>query len=172
MVIFLFLRGGRGVGRFSCVSRFWTRRRERRRRGVPARGSGARAGGGALCEATTRAGAAARRFQGAFSEERARVNGAAAKLPWNRARCPRFSRWMGLRVRRVLCGCRDGALRRTRLTFVFTGGGQRTLREELVGLAAEETSTPLADVIGGPTDAVRTQTRRVRAAQSSMLPAR
>ena len=75
MVWFLFLRGGRGVGRFSCVSRFWEARRERRRRGVPARGRGARAGGGALCEATTRARAAARRFQGAFSEERARVRG-------------------------------------------------------------------------------------------------
>ena len=85
MIIFWFLRGGRGVGRFSCVSRFWEARRERRRGGVPARGRGARAGGGALCEATTRARAAARRFQGAFSEERARVNGAAAKLPWNRA---------------------------------------------------------------------------------------
>ena len=49
---------------------------------------------------------------------------------------------------------------------------KRTLREGLVGLAAEEASTPLVDVIEGPTDAAREETRRVRATQSSVLPAR
>ena len=70
MVSVLFLRGGRGVGRFSCSSRFWEARGSggaasgaggSRGRGVGAflafRGSGTRAGGSGGAAGSRRAGA-------------------------------------------------------------------------------------------------------------------